>query len=240
MRLMVRSVSETVSVSMLSSELFIALSRASGPPGDVIIGGYLYREGTAIPIPFETVDIWINGSYVGSATTNASGLYGFTQDFPEGSFDIYTSWDGNDTYGGDVSPLIKGVYAKIQAAISMTRAPSSGAPPLAVTVSGYLSRADSGLGLGDRRARLFRDGVEIDSMLTKDYAPGLGYYEFHDVIDVTSSYYVEFRGDDMFEGCSEDEVGLPCTECGSPIPVTVVGAEVECLDCHAIFETVIV
>jgi len=223
-------------VSLVNSDLTVALSRSAGFPGDVDILGTLWEAGQLVIIPNATIDLYVNGTYQGSVTTDAYGHYIFTYDFPEGSFDIYTSWDGNATYLSDVSPLVQGTYAKVQAAISMTVSPPEGAPPLQVTLSGYLSRSDTGAGLVGKTVFLNKDGVDIKNMVTQ----AAGYYEFSDIIDETSSYYVEFKGDDMYHGCEEDELSLPCTICGHPIPVDVEGSELVCPTCHSVFETVIV
>ena len=229
---MVRSTMETVTVSKLNSDLTAALERSSGPPGDVDILGTLWEAGQLVVIRNATVELYINGSYKGSVTTDNYGRYTFTYGFPEGSFDIYTSWDGDDTYWSDVSPLVKGTYAKIPAAISISKSPSEGAPPLAVTISGYVSVAATGTKLGSKSVHLYRDGVEIGDMLTN----ASGYYEFTDVIDKTSSYQTEFKGDDTYLGCEEDESSLACTLCGSLIPLSAVGSDVVCPACGSVFE----
>jgi len=237
---MVKSQTEYVTVTKLNSELNIDLSRTSGPPGDVIIGGYLWKAGTTHAIPNEEVEVYVNGAYEASAFTNIYGRYALTIDFPAGSYSIFTSWDGNATYYQDASPPVVAVYGKIQADITINVSPSSGAPPVAVTITGRLSRSDTTGGLGAKTVDLYRNAIKIDSRTTKTSTP-LGVYEFHDTISAAGShsYYVKFEGDDQYEGCEEEEP-LPCTMCGRPISVGLPGSEVECETCHSVFETVIV
>lgn len=238
---MVRSATESVTVSKVSSELTIGLSRVDGPPGDINIGGTLFKAGTTVIIRGATVDLWVNGLYQGSDTTDSSGRYLFTEPFEEGLYDVYTSWDGDDTYWPDSSPLVTAEYGKIATAISIIVSPPSGAPPLSVRITGLLTTAVGGP-LGGKTVHLYRDGVKIKSMATKMTSPGQGAYDFTDVLETPGNhtYYVEFEGDDTYEGCEEEPGSLPCTVCGHSIPVNVVGSDVVCLTCYSVFETVIV
>lgn len=236
---MVRSATEGVTVTKLSSELTIGLSRYSGPPGDVDILGSLFKAGTLVVIPGATVKLYVNGIYQGSDTTNSSGRYLFTVDFDEGSYSIYTEFMGNDTYWPDTSPPVEASYGKIQAAITISVSPSSGAPPLTTRITGLLTIAATYSPLGGKTVHLYRNGVKIKSMTTKTTSPGQGAYDFTDVINESADYYVEFLGDDEYAGCEEGE-SLPCTICGYPIPSALLGSEVECQNCHSVFETVIV
>lgn len=236
---MVKSTTESVTVSKLSSELTIGLSRESGTPGDITIGGILFKLGTTEVIPSATVELWVNGIYKGSAKTNSSGRYLFTATVGEGRYDIYTHWDGNDTYWAADSPLVVGNYSRIATAISISVSPNSGAPPLSVRITGILSTS-AGSPLGGKTADLYRDGAKIKSMTTKQTSPGQGAYDFTDILETPGghTYYVEFKGDDTYAGCDDDE-SLPCTICGHPIPLGTPGSEVVCPICHSIFETVI-
>ena len=237
---MVRSVTKTVTVTKVSSELTIGLSRSEGPPGDISILGSLFKGGTIVVIPGATVELYVNGIYTGSTITNSSGRYLFTASFEEGSYDIYTRWDGNDTYWQDTSPVVYAEYAKIGTGISINVSPTSGAPPLTVTIMGQLTSDDTGWGLNGKTAHLYRDDEEIDSMTTASTSGGPGFYIFTDVIEMPGNhtYYVEFLGDDEYAGCEEGE-SLPCTMCGYPIPSAILGSEVECQSCHSVFDAVI-
>ena len=235
---MVRSVTEGVTVTKVSSELTIGLSRDDGPPGDITIGGKLFKAGSFVIVRGATVKLYVNGIYQASDTTNDFGLYQFVVDFDEGDYDIYTSWDGNDTYYEDTSPGVDATYSKIQAAISISVSPSTGAPPLSVSITGFLTVAATASPLGGKTVHLYKDDDEIDSTTTKTYSPQ-GAYLFTDVVDAAADYYVEFEGDDIYAGCEEDEAILPCTICGSPVPLAALGSEVVCQFCHSVFETVI-
>ncbi len=239
---MVRSATESVIVTKVSSELTVGLSRYSGPPGDIDILGALYKATTIVVIPGATVELWVNGLYVGSTTTDSSGRYHFTATVEEGKYDIYTYWAGNDTYWADTSPLVVGNYGKIQAAISITVTPSSGAPPLATQTTGLLTTA-AGSPLGGKTVHHYRDGVWLKSMVTKTTSPGQGAYVFTDILVTPGghTYYVEFEGDAEYAGCEEEEsISLPCTICSNPLSVGILGSEVDCPICHSVFETVIV
>ena len=130
MRLMVRSTTRTVTVSMLNSELSMVVDRLDGPPGNIAVRGALFDPVNAIVIPGERVELWVDGSYKGYDVTDAYGTYSITHDFPEGTFDIYTSWDGNATYWGDATAPVTGVYEKIPAAITMNSPPQREHLPL--------------------------------------------------------------------------------------------------------------
>lgn len=233
---MVRSATESVTVSKVSSELTIGLSRDDGPPGNINIAGILFKAGTTVVVPGATVDLYVTGIYQGSTTTGSDGRYLFTKYFEEGSYDINTSWDGNVTYWQDTSPPVSAVYGKIATAISIIVSPTSGAPPLSVRITGLLTTAVGGP-LGGKTVHLYRDGDEIDSMTTRTISPGQGAYDFTDVIEASADYYVEFEGDDTYAGCEEEE-GLPCTECGAPVPLGAMGSDTVCPVCHSVFEIV--
>jgi len=237
---MVRSATKGVTVTKVSSDLTIGLDRYSGAPGAVDVLGALYKLGTMIVIPYATVELWVNGLEVGTTKTNSSGRYLFEVTFEEGRYDIFTSWDGNDTYYADTSSPVVGNYAKIQAALSITVSPSSGAPPVTTRTTGLLTTV-GGSPLGGKTVHHYRNGVKINSQTTKTTSPGQGAYDFSDVINASATYYVEFEGDDKYAGCEEEEsIILPCTICGHPIPLAPLGSEVECESCHSVFETVIV
>lgn len=236
---MVQSSTERVTVAKLDSELTIEIDRVTGPPGDITITGKLYRAGSIVVIGQATIELYVNGGYVGSNVTNNSGEYIFSATVEEGGYTIYTSWMGNETYNQDSSPPITANYGKIQAAISISVSPSSGAPPMTVTISGRLSA--EGVSLVDKIVDLYREGVKIDSKTTISTDLGLDSFTFTDTINSSADYYVKFAGDDQYKGCDEDEdLTLLCLVCGHGIPSAILGSEVECEVCHSVFETVIV
>jgi len=237
---MVQSATESVIVTKSASELTVGLDRYSGFPGDISILGSLYKAGTIVVIPGATVNLYVNGQYTGSVITNSSGRYLFEATVEEGSYTIYTQWAGNDTYLGDTSPSVTGTYAKIQAAITISVSPSSGAPPVTTRTTGLLTTV-GGSPLGGKTVHHYRNGVKINSQTTKTTSPGQGAYDFSDIINASADYYVVFEGDDQYAGCEvEESISLPCTICGHMLARAVLGAEVECESCHSVFETVIV
>jgi len=193
----------SVTVSPKSAELTIGLDRAGGLPGVVKFYGSLFQAGTIILIRGATVELWVNGVKVKTTTTGILGRYHFDYTVGAGIYDFFSRFPGNDTYLPDDSPRLQGVYSKIPASLSIDVNPTFGAPPLAVTILGRLSRDDTTAGLPGKTAELYRNGVKIKSMTTKTTSPGQGSYEFHDTISTKGDYeyYVYFAGDAQFEGC---------------------------------------
>ncbi len=189
-----------VSISRKSSELTLGIDRAGGVPGNVVLYGSLFEAGTINLIRNATVDLWVTGMKKATTTTGIDGRYQFNYTVGAASYDFYTSFPGNTTYFPDDSPLVQGSYAKIGTDLTIDVNPTYGAPPLAVTILGRLSRTDSSLGLGGKTVELWRNDVKIKTTTTKTSQP-LGIYQFSDTISADADLYVYFAGDSQFEGC---------------------------------------
>ncbi len=238
---MVRSETKSVTVTKKESEISIVLGRSSGAPGSVQVRGAVFTAAAPFILGNVRVELWVDGIEVDTALTEGyMGTYTFNYTVGAGTYKFQTKWDGDATYFGAESEVKYGIYDKIGTAISISVSPSWGAPPLTVGITGLLTTV-TGLALGGKTVYLYRNGLEINSQTTKTYTPGIGAYTFSDIIDASADYYVEFEGDDQYEGCEEEEeTNLPCTICGHQIPTISPGLEVECQSCHSVFETVIV
>lgn len=198
--------SRTVSVSVLVKPvtLSINLSRITGPPGTVSVTGYLKEEATGLPIYGRSIVLWVAGLRYNEATTFSDGSYGFFGIVvEEGRYTFQSIFKGDDTYDDKATPLVIGNYGKVQSSVSINVTPSSGDPPLTVTIKGKLTRDDTGAALGGRSPiKLYQDGEVIDSMSTSLDPATLGQYEFTKTLERgTFSFFVEFPGDDEFLGC---------------------------------------
>lgn len=198
-----------VTVSMKSSDLRMTLSRVDGLPGTIKISGVLYDASLTSVIRGARIELYIDGIMKASTTTSFLGMYAFNYKFGDKTYDVYTHFPGNDTYFADNSPLVRPTFAKVGTTVTIDVNPTFGAPPLAVTITGRLSRDDTSGGLGGSTVDLYRNDVKIKSMITKTSSP-LGVYEFHDTISAISEYYVYFAGNDQFEGCeASDGASVP-------------------------------
>jgi len=193
-----------VTVSLKSSDLRMTLSRVSGLPGTIKISGTLQDAETYRVIIGARIELYVDGMMRASTTTSLLGMYAFNYKFGDKTYDVYTHFPGNVTYFSDNSPLVRPTFAKVGTTVTIDVNPLFGAPPLAVTITGRLSRDDTSGGLGMKTVELHRNGVKIKTMTTKTSTP-LGVYEFHDTISVISEYFVYFAGDDQFEGCEASD-----------------------------------
>jgi len=195
-----------VMVSMKSSDLRITLSRVDGLPGSIKISGVLYDASLTKVITGARIELWIDGLHKASTTTSFLGMYAFNYTFGDKTYDVYTHFPGNDTYFADSSPLVRPTFAKVGTNITIDVNPLFGAPPLAVTITGRLSRDDTTGGLGARVVELHRNGVKIKTATTKTSTP-LGIYQFNDTLSAGGGYeyYVYFAGDALFEGCEASD-----------------------------------
>lgn len=202
-----------VSVSPKKSSLSILVHPKSGPPGSVSVTGRLTSNGS--PVGGKKVTLVINGLDYGSEVTydlyGEYGFYGILVD--AGVYNFQTIFDGDDEYAAAYSPLAIGTYSKVASSLTISVSPTSGAPPLDVSISGKLKRGDTGAGIGGRAVDLYRSGSLIDSTSTSIDPKTLGQYAFDDVLNNlgTYPYYVYFEGDDQFEGCEKHD-GTVVTE----------------------------
>lgn len=242
---MVRSATKSVTVTKRYSEISLVLGRKSGAPGSVEVRGAVFTDAAPFIIGDVSVELWVDGVYVDTTMSDGyMGTYTFNYMVGAGTYMFQTMWDGNATYFGAESDIEYGIYDKIAAGFTgFSVSPSSGAPPLAVLIDGFLRRVDTSAPLEQKLIHCYRDGVEIDSVKTSSLAGRRGEFWFRDTLTEPGghNYYVEFEGDDQYAGCEEEEdIALPCTICGHPISLVPLGSEVECEFCHSVFETVIV
>lgn len=241
---MVKSSLAGVTVVKLESTLSITVHPGSGPPFSQSITGYLKEKTTGTPIANRTSKLWVNGVYKASATTYSDGSYGFFgYSVGEGTYVFDTIFEGDDTYAGSAASKTC-TFAKVQAAIAIAVTPTSGLPPLAVTGSGKLTRADTGAGLGGRTVKAYRTdpagSTKYLGYTTTSIDPAtLGNYSFLDTIpsDGAWKYQTEFEGDDGFKGCAE--ATAPCPKCKHPLEFSEEDVELTCGFCGAALEVVL-
>ena len=199
----------TVSVTKTGTEVTIGLDRYDGTPGVINVLGALYKAGTTNVIPGKTIQLLIGGAPGASTTTDSSGRYKFTFTVAPDRYSFQAKFAGDANYQADWSPLVIGEYGKIGTSLTIDVNPMFGQAPLSVTITGRLSRDDTGGGLGGKIVELHRNGVKIKTATTKTSTP-LGIYQFNDTISADADYYVYFSGDPQFEGCeASDGAAVP-------------------------------
>lgn len=198
----------SVSVQLKTVTLSINVSKTSGPPGVVNVTGYLKEEVTGSPILGSSIVFWKTGVRYGEAVTYSDGSYGFFGvPVGEGRETFQTIFPGDSEYGEKATPLVIGNYTKPSTSVSISVTPTSGAPPLQVTISGKLTRNDTGAALGGRGPmNLHQELILVDSTSTSYDPATLGEYEFVVLLEKgTHSFFVEFPGDDEFLGCIRED-----------------------------------
>lgn len=201
-----------------SVTLSINLSRTSGPPGAVNVTGYLKEATTGSPISGRTIVLWHNGLRSGETSTYSDGSYGFFGvDVNEGRHTFQTIFPGDSVYDDKATALVIGTYGLVQSSISINVSPRSGSPPLSVSITGKLTRDDTGAALGGRGPiKLHQNGVVVDSMSTSYDPATLGQYAFTVTLPKgTYSFFTEFPGDDEFLGCLKEN-GAAVVDDGPP------------------------
>jgi hypothetical protein len=103
--------------------------------------------------------------------------------------------------------------AKLSTSLSINVSPTSGKPPLTVTIDGMLLD-EYGAGVPARDIELLIDGVVVatDATTTEASQIGPGYYVFYYQFTAVGDHTVQthFAGDTEYEGCEEKyEVGTP-------------------------------
>jgi len=199
----------TVTVSRTSTELTIGLDRYDGTPGVINVLGSLYVAGTTNVLRGKTIQLLVAGSPLATTTTDLSGRYKFTFSVSAQRYSFQAKFAGDASYEADWSPVVVGEYGKIGTDLTIDVNPMFGDAPLAVAITGRLSRDDTGGGLGGKLIELHRNGVKIKTATTKTSTP-LGIYQFNDTISANADYYVYFSGDTQFEGCeASDGAAVP-------------------------------
>jgi len=84
------------------SILTVSVSPSSGTaPLTVTITGQLLDQDGYTPLPNRTVKLYINDTYVSSASTDMRGNVTFSYTFKDvGTYSIYLAWDGDEYYEG--------------------------------------------------------------------------------------------------------------------------------------------
>lgn len=198
-----KSQTVSVSVKLKPVTLSIYVNRTTGPPGKVNVTGFLKEEATGIPINGRSIVLWFTGERYNESTTLSDGSYGFFGIDVDGRETFQAVFTGDDIYHEEATPLVIGNYAKVQSSVSISVTPRSGDPPLEVTITGKLTRNDTGAALGGRSPmRLYQGGEVVDTTSTSIDPATLGTYEFTVTLERgTHSFFVEFPGDDEFLGC---------------------------------------
>ena len=182
--------------------LSINVKRTSGPPGVVNVVGFLKEATTGSPIYGRSIVLWVNGIRHGDIGTLSDGSYGFFSVPVDGRVTFQSVFTGDYEYGEKATPLVIGNYGKVQASISISVSPTSGAPPLDVKITGKLTRDDTGAALGGRPVNLYQNSVLVNDMHTSIQPATIGQYTFTKTLDRGSySFFTEFPGDDEFLGC---------------------------------------
>lgn len=203
---MVNSQTVMITAGYVPVQLSIDIYPGSGVPWVQSVWGLLL-DMDGIPIEGKTVRLVVNGSAYGTGITLTDGSYGFFGvAVGEGAYTFLAIFDGDGTYSPS-SAEASASFQKLQAALSMDVSPASGYIPLAVAIQGYLTRPDTGAGLGGRAVRIYKDNALLAEVPTSVDPGALGYYWLSDTIaDInTHAYYTQFPGDDQFLGCEESE-----------------------------------
>lgn len=224
---MVQSATVSVSVAGYPTTLSIEVVPGSGPPFAQQIAGYL-RDNTGKGVPGKTISLWVNGAFKLSATTLTDGSYGwYNYVVGVGTYSFDTTFAGDATYLSSVASK-SCTFAKVQAGITIAVAPASGEAPLVVTVSGVLTRNDTGDGLAARTVKVYRvDPNAVSTLLgsatTSSEIVNRGAYSYSNTIPTfgTWGFYTVYDGDAQFLGC---EVGDGATVTGEGVePPSGVG-----------------
>ncbi len=230
---MVQSVDRTVILGLSATTVTIAPSDPTPVSLDwQILSGVLMDDVTNLPIGAAAVDILINGITEATVTTDSEGAYAMDAQFEEGHYSLQAIFRGDAGHAYDASTLAFVDAWRPTTSITIAVSPGSGAPPLEETISGKLTRDDTGAGI-QVPIKLFKDDVEIDSK----FAGVGGSYSFTDSLPDTGVfvYYTKFEGNLKFQGC--EGVILPCLECRRPVDIRGKD-EATCRFCDAVFEVV--
>lgn len=234
---MVQSREVVVSAAKHTTSLSISISDETPVALDwAQISGVLMCVTEGVPLPGRTIELYVNGWLEDSTTTGVDGDYLFEAQFEEGHYDVYTSfpYPGDATHFPDDSPLRTVDAWRPTTSLTIDVSPTSGSPPFDVTISGKITRDDTGAGI-QPPIKLFRNDAQIDSK----FAGWDGSYSFTDTITAmgTFRYYTEFEGNVKFQGC--EGAALPCPACRRPVAVEGALDEVVCLFCGAVAEVVV-
>ncbi len=230
---MVQSLERSVILGKSITTVTIAVSDPTPVALDwIVMSGILMDDVTGFPMSGALVDILLNGALHTTVTTDGDGAYARDAQFEEGHYSLQARFTGDVGHEPDYSPLVYVDAWRPTTSITIAVSPGSVAPPVDETISGLLTRDDTGGGI-PVPIDLFRNGVLIDSK----FSAGTGAYSFTDSLTESGvfTYQTEFEGNVKFQGC--EGVVLPCPECRHPID-TSGKEEATCWFCGAVSEVV--
>ena len=230
---MVQSLDQVVVVGLAVTTVTLVASELIPVAMDWIqLTGHLHDQMADMPLAGRDIEIIVNGVVVYTGSTDYYGDYSIDAQFEEGGYDIRAYFPGDAGHDPDSSPLVQITAWRPTTSITIGVTPTSGIPPLDVTISGTLTRDDTG-GAINVPVKLFKDGSEIDSQ----FQGTDGQYSFADIIGAAASvtYYTLFEGNIKFQGC--EGVILPCPGCRHPVD-SRGREEVACGFCGAVSEVV--
>lgn len=176
-------------------------------PYKINVIGNLVQAGTAIGIDGEFVNLKIDDVDYGNRTTytpyppSPKGYFAFNEIIlPAGSHTVQVIYNGNTTYGyNPCQSTIASILTQILTTLTCSVNPTSGAPPLTVTISGALTRSLDGIGVAAKPIDIYVDNVKISTVNTDD----VGNYSTTLTFETVGNHsiYAEFTGDTEYEGC---------------------------------------
>jgi hypothetical protein len=199
---MVKSTTVTVTATAATT-LTITCAPTSGYlPLTVAVSGILKNPAGA-GIPNEKIDLYIQGTFIGSVNTKSDGSYSLSVSITvAGTFTFQTQFAGDAGLGYDAcsSPTVS-VTATLQpTSISISVSPTSGTAPFTVSIAGML-KDNSGFGLGSKEIDLYVNGTKTATTATDSS----GNYSFSLSITSAGSYTIQtqFPGDATYAGCEQ-------------------------------------
>lgn len=206
----------------ISTSLAVSLNPSSIPPNArrrITISGRLTRSDTGAGIADRPIRLdWTGG--LTTVTTNAEGYYAYSTDvgpYTEGSYEFTARFEGYETPSTIFLPSTGSdtlSVGKIATDLTITLDPSSIEENTItdVTISGRLTRADTGAGLGDKAIN-FNYGWGGSVSTTTD---GDGEYSKIVMVSLSAGSYLvsaSFEGDSIY-GSSSDTAILYLQEVG--------------------------
>jgi len=209
-----------------------ALTIAASPtservPFTTTIYGRLTRTDTGVGLAGKNVRLYEGLVYVGVTLTDSAGNYSFKYDVKVArDYEFYTEFIGDEEFIGSTSPTItvKGI-GLVATGLSIMAEPTKGTIPFTTTVSGVLTRLDTGAGVGYKGIRLMwkKPGEAAFSLYGVVSSNSKGGYKFTPKIDVADTYefYAEFLGDSEFAGCDSPSASVSAAVAVPTYEVTV-------------------
>ncbi len=225
--LAVRSNTVTISVGKIAT--VIAIDPLPTPiyvNEPFLLSGILRELVSGITLPGETITLSYDGIAIGSVVTGSGGTWSTEATIPTaGTYRITASWPGDATHTAVIAESDDFTVSLIESALTIS-APETVLVDATFTVSGVLTRADTGEGLAEQTINLYYNTTPITSVTTS--ADGSYSAETH--IPTAGSYTLkaEFLGTVGF-GSSVGTTTIGIGEIVAPPPLTwiilpIVGA----------------